>query len=68
MSFVSADQACANAESEVGDSTFDEVLTKAIAIWNEKLSKVEIDIANTPPDITNMLYSSLYRAALTPVL
>ncbi|KAG6830071.1 hypothetical protein H0H92_002361 [Tricholoma furcatifolium] len=58
VSFVSADQACANAESEVGDSTFDEVMANAKALWQEKLSKVEIDVANTPADL-NELYSAL---------
>ncbi|KAF8971120.1 glycoside hydrolase family 92 protein [Flammula alnicola] len=52
VSFRSEDQACANAESE--------------ALWQEKLSKIEIDIAGTPPNVTEMLYSSLYRASLTP--
>ncbi|KAG6919383.1 hypothetical protein DXG01_006932 [Tephrocybe rancida] len=66
VSFVSADQACSNAETEVGDATFDEILANAKAQWQEKLSKVEIDIANTPANVTEMLYSSLYRASLTP--
>ncbi len=67
VSFVSTEQACANAESEIGSSSFDNILARAKALWNEKLSKVEIDIANTPANITEMLYSSLYRASLTPV-
>lgn len=67
VSFKSADQACANAESEVGSSSFEDILAKAKALWQEKLSKVEIDIARTPANVTEMLYSSLYRAALTPV-
>lgn len=67
VSFKSADQACANAEEEVGDATFDEVLGNAVDLWNERLKKVEIDIPNTPQNITEMLYSSLYRASLTPV-
>ncbi|KAF9467382.1 glycoside hydrolase family 92 protein [Collybia nuda] len=66
VSFKSADQACANAESEVGSSSFEDILTKAKALWQEKLSKVEIDVAGTPPNVTEMLYSSLYRASLTP--
>ncbi|KAG5724268.1 hypothetical protein E4T56_gene15923, partial [Termitomyces sp. T112] len=66
VSFASADQACANAESEVGDATFEEVMANAKAQWQEKLNKVEIDIANTPENITELLYSSLYRASLTP--
>ncbi|KAG5729574.1 hypothetical protein E4T56_gene5159, partial [Termitomyces sp. T112] len=40
VSFASADQACANAESEVGDATFEEVMANAKAQWQEKLNKV----------------------------
>ena len=67
ISFVSTDQACANAESEVGDSTFEEIVAQSKALWNEKLSKIEIDLKNTPANVTELLYSSLYRASLTPV-
>ncbi|KAG1739257.1 glycoside hydrolase family 92 protein [Suillus lakei] len=66
ISFVSTDQACANAEEEIGTSSFEEIQTAAKALWQEKLSKIEIDVANTPPNVTEMLYSSLYRASLTP--
>jgi predicted alpha-1,2-mannosidase len=66
ISFRSEDQACANAESEIGDSSFEEIMGQARTLWQEKLSKIEIDIGNTPPNITEMLYSSLYRASLTP--
>ncbi|KIM45421.1 glycoside hydrolase family 92 protein [Hebeloma cylindrosporum] len=66
VSFRSEEQACANADSEIGSSTFEEIEAKAKALWLEKLSKVEIDIARTPPNVTEMLYSSLYRASLTP--
>ncbi|EKM54203.1 glycoside hydrolase family 92 protein [Phanerochaete carnosa HHB-10118-sp] len=66
VSFVSADQACANAESEVGDSSFEDIVAQSVALWNEKLSKIEIDLAHTPPNVTEMFYSSLYRAFLTP--
>ena len=67
VSFRSADQACANAESEVGDATFEEIQAQAKAMWQDKLSKIEIDVAGTPPNVTELLYSSLYRASLTPV-
>ncbi|KAJ7646924.1 glycoside hydrolase family 92 protein [Roridomyces roridus] len=66
VSFVSADQACSNAESEVGGSTFEDIEAQAKALWNEKLSKIEIDVPNTPANVTELLYSSLYRASLTP--
>ncbi|KAL5528179.1 hypothetical protein ACEPAF_7315 [Sanghuangporus sanghuang] len=66
VSFVSADQACANAESEVGDATFEEIVARSKALWQDKLRRIEIDVPNTPPNVTEMLYSSLYRSFLTP--
>lgn len=66
VSFRSADQACANAEEEVGESSFEDIVEQARKQWLEKLSKIEIDVVNTPPNVTEMLYSSLYRASLTP--
>jgi len=67
ISFVSTDQACANAEEEIGTSSFEEIQLASKALWQEKLSKIMIDVANTPPNVTEMLYSSLYRASMTPV-
>lgn len=67
VSFVSVDQACANAETEVGNSTFEDIVAQSKALWNERLSKIEIDLANTPENVTELLYSSLYRGSLTPV-
>jgi len=67
VSFVSTDQACANAEEEIGTSSFEEIQLASKALWQEKLSKIEIDVVNTPANVTEMLYSSLYRASLTPV-
>lgn len=67
VSFVSSDQACANAESEIGNATFEEVWDASKSLWNERLSRIEIDVPNTPPNVTEMFYSSLYRASLTPV-
>ncbi|THH33315.1 hypothetical protein EUX98_g870 [Antrodiella citrinella] len=66
VSFVSTDQACQNAEEEVGDTSFEEIMAQSVALWNEKLSKIEIDVPNTPANVTELLYSSLYRASLTP--
>jgi putative alpha-1,2-mannosidase len=67
VSFVSAEQACQNAESEVGNASFEEIQARAKALWQEKLSRIELDVANTPPNVTEMFYSSFYRSFLTPV-
>ncbi|KAI0916410.1 hypothetical protein AcW1_008859 [Taiwanofungus camphoratus] len=66
VSFRSAEQACLNAETEVGNSTFEEIVAQSKALWSEQLGKVEIDFAHTSPNVTELLYSSLYRASLTP--
>ncbi|KAI0276555.1 glycosyl hydrolase family 92-domain-containing protein [Russula aff. rugulosa BPL654] len=66
VSFLSEQQACANAESEIGNSTFDQIQAQSKALWNERLSRIEIDVPHTPPNVTELLYSSLYRASLTP--
>ncbi|OJA12651.1 hypothetical protein AZE42_08696 [Rhizopogon vesiculosus] len=66
VSFVSTDQACANAEEEIGTMSFQEIQLASKALWQEKLSKIEIDVVNTPANVTEMFYSSLYRASLTP--
>ena len=67
VSFLSEQQACANAESEIGTATFDQIQAQSRALWNERLSRIEIDVPHTSPNVTELLYSSLYRASLTPV-
>ncbi|EAU91164.2 glycosyl hydrolase [Coprinopsis cinerea okayama7 len=66
ISFRSVDQACANAEEEIGSASFAEIRERARVLWQEKLSRIEIDVPGTPPNITQMFYSSLYRSFLTP--
>ncbi|KAF9527365.1 glycoside hydrolase family 92 protein [Crepidotus variabilis] len=66
ISFRSTDQACQNAEQEIGSASFEDIEKRAKQLWQEKLSKIEVDVAGTSPDVVEMLYSSLYRAALTP--
>jgi len=67
VSFVSTDQACSNAETEIGTSSFEDIMNKSKALWQDKLSRIELDVANTPPNVTEMFYSSFYRSFLTPV-
>jgi hypothetical protein len=67
VSFVSEEQACNNAESEIGTTTFEDILAQSKELWNERLSRIEIDVPHTPPNVTELLYSSLYRSSLTPV-
>ncbi|EJD52455.1 glycosyl hydrolase [Auricularia subglabra TFB-10046 SS5] len=66
VSFKSADQACQNAETEIGISSFEEIHEQAVALWNDKLSRIQIDVSKSAPNITEIFYSSLYRSFLTP--
>ena len=67
VSFVSEEQACNNAEYEIGTATFEDILSQSKALWNDTLSRIEIDVPHTPPNVTELLYTSLYRSSLTPV-
>ncbi|KAF5338528.1 hypothetical protein D9611_013248 [Ephemerocybe angulata] len=66
VSFRSVEQACANAEEEVGSATFEEIRERARALWQDKLKRLELDIPNTHSNVTQMVYSSMYRSFLTP--
>lgn len=66
VSFVSAQQACSNLQEEVGTASFEDVEAASKALWNQKLNKVELDLANTNANVTEMFYSSMYRSFLTP--
>ena len=56
ISFVSTDQACANAE-EIGLKSFEEIMNTLKGLWNEKLRRVEVVLTGTPADINrNALY------------
>ncbi|KZP16498.1 glycoside hydrolase family 92 protein, partial [Athelia psychrophila] len=66
VSFVSSEQACTNAESEVSGTSLEQAIAGAGALWQEKLRKIEIDVANTPANVTEIFYSSLYRSFLAP--
>lgn len=61
-SFISLEQAEQNL-LEVGDDSFDEVMLKGCARWNDMLGRVEVD-----GDVDDMrtFYSCLYRSLLFP--
>lgn len=66
VSYNSADQACANAEEEVGENwDFDATAASARDNWNSKLNRFRLDPA-TNSTIAELFYSSLYYSFLTP--
>jgi putative alpha-1,2-mannosidase len=56
LSFISPQQACSNAESEIPDFNFDAVKQAAETAWKGKLSNVEIDATGANSSLITMFY------------
>lgn len=56
VSFVSTEQACRNAEEEIGDhKTFEDVRAQSVKQWNDRLGRLEIPLKDTDEDIAVMM-------------
>ena len=66
VSFMSVDQACANAEDEMDDFDFERVERAARDAWREKLSVVELDATGVSEELQTTFWSGLYRSLLSP--
>ncbi|CAG8492480.1 13429_t:CDS:10 [Dentiscutata heterogama] len=64
ISFISADQACDNAKSEIPDWDFDIVKQKAVDSWDNELGKIRVEGGDK--NLTKIFYSGLYRTMLIP--
>lgn len=63
-SFISPEQAQLNLDSEIGESSFEEVKEKAAAVWNKELGRIKIE--DEDKQQVRTFYSSLYRVLLFP--
>ncbi|KAH6617833.1 glycoside hydrolase family 92 protein [Chaetomium sp. MPI-SDFR-AT-0129] len=66
VSFMSTDQACENAEREIGDWNFDRVESDARKAWREKLGAIEVDATGVSEEMQTTFWSGLYRTLLSP--
>lgn len=66
VSFISSDQACANAESEIPTFDFDSVRQAAFDEWNGLLGRIQVQTTDVEPEIVQLFYSSLYRTHISP--
>lgn len=66
ISFVSTEQACANAEEEIPTFDFDGVQAAALAEWNELLGRIQVEPTGVDNDTVSLFYSSLYRIHVVP--
>ncbi len=63
-SFISSEQALINLNREIGANDFASIFTKAKKIWNQELSRMQIEDDNV--DAIRTFYSCLYRVLLFP--
>ncbi|KAF2484605.1 alpha-1,2-mannosidase [Neohortaea acidophila] len=66
VSFLSTEQACQNAETEIGDWDFDRVRTNAENAWKEKMSVVSIEPGGANKSIQQTFFSGIYRTMMSP--
>jgi len=63
-SFISAEQAERNLANEIGEAGFDEILSRAQAVWEQNLGRIVVEDADEARLRT--FYSCLYRTQLFP--
>jgi predicted alpha-1,2-mannosidase len=67
MSFISIDQACSNAESEIPDYDFDGVHEAAVQAWTDTLSPIEVVPGNgVSQKFEKIFWSGIYRSGISP--
>jgi putative alpha-1,2-mannosidase len=65
VSFISPEQACSNAESDIPNFDFAGTQARARAQWNELLSRVQVGTEAVDKEIVELFYSSLYRTHIS---
>jgi putative alpha-1,2-mannosidase len=66
ISFVSSEQACQLAESELPEFGFDETRSSAEEIWRNKMSSISVDAAGVDDSLLENFYSGIYRTMINP--
>ena len=66
VSFISTQQACRNAGTEIPDFDFGRTLAAAEAVWKEKLSVLSLDATGVDASLQTVFWSGVYRSMLSP--
>ncbi|OTA98247.1 glycoside hydrolase family 92 protein [Hypoxylon sp. CI-4A] len=66
LSFISVAQACQNAETEIPDWTFDDIVKASEDAWREKLAVIKPDHSDISEEFLTTFWSGLYRALISP--
>ncbi|KAL1982571.1 hypothetical protein VTN96DRAFT_1157 [Rasamsonia emersonii] len=66
VSFISVDQACANAQKEIPTFDFAKTQKAAEQAWTQKLSVISVDASGVSDEFQTIFWSAVYRAMLSP--
>ena len=66
VSFISSDQACANAENEIPGFDFNATQTAAVDAWRTKISPIRVSTTGVDPAMVTNFYSGIYRTMVNP--
>lgn len=66
LSFISSEQACTLAESEIPEFGFDDTKTAAEESWREKLAPISVSTEGVGEDALKNFYSGIYRTMMSP--
>lgn len=66
MSFISTEQACHNAETEIPDWDFAKLKKTAEDAWHDKLGVVSVDRTGVDKDLLTTFWSAVYRTWISP--
>jgi putative alpha-1,2-mannosidase len=59
VSFISAAQACTNAEEEIPNFDFEDTRTASRKAWNDILGRIQVDDKDVDRETVSLLYSSV---------
>lgn len=66
LSFISSEQACSNAESEIPTFDFNTTYFAAVDAWRQKLSPIRVSRKGVDRSILVNFYSGIYRTMVNP--
>ncbi|KAJ5291826.1 hypothetical protein N7478_001077 [Penicillium angulare] len=68
VSYISSDQACSNAETEISDpvNDFQKMREAAEDAWSEKLSPIKVTAGGASDSMLSAFWSGIYRTMLSP--
>ncbi|KAH7035797.1 alpha-1,2-mannosidase, putative subfamily [Microdochium trichocladiopsis] len=66
LSFISAQQACSNAEREIQGFDFEDIRVDAEEAWRDKLGHVVVQSGGVDVSLQRLFWSGLYRTFISP--